>query len=377
MKWSWKLGEIAGIGIFVHWTFLILLGFIALAQVGQGGGAREVLAAVGFVTVVFGCIVLHELGHAMAARRYHIATRDITLLPIGGLARLERMPEDPHQELVVALAGPLVNVAIAAVLAVVLLLLGGLGTLAQVDWDSLVGGHFLANLLFVNIFLVLFNLLPAFPMDGGRVLRALLHRRMSYVRATQIAASVGQFMAIAFGMFGLLSGQFMLLFIALFVYIGAQEEAHMVQMKSVFKGVPVREAMMTRFRTLVSDDTLATVMDELLAGSQEDFPVVEEGRVIGLLARDDVVKALASTGPSARVGDVMRRDCGGVEETDMLEKTFSRMRETACPLLPVMRGDRLVGLVTLANVGEWMMLHSALENAGPRAETTNLFGGNR
>jgi Zn-dependent protease/CBS domain-containing protein len=377
MKWSWKLGEIAGIGIFVHWTFLILLAFIALAQLGQGGGAAEVLASLGFVTVVFACVVLHELGHALAARHYHIATRDITLLPIGGLARLERMPEEPHQELVVALAGPAVNVVIAAILSAALFFMNQLGSITQVDWDSLTGGHFLANLLTVNLFLVAFNLLPAFPMDGGRVLRALLHRRMSYVRATQIAASVGQVMAMLFGMIGLLSGQFMLLFIALFVYVGAQEEAHMVQMKSVFKGVPVREAMMTRFRTLAPIDTLATAMDELLAGSQEDFPVVEDGRVVGVLARNDVLKALAQTGPHARVADVMRRDCGSVEETAMLEQTFSRMQEHACPLLPVMRGDRLVGLVTLANVGEWMMLHSALQNAGPRGDVVNLYGTGR
>jgi Zn-dependent protease/CBS domain-containing protein len=379
MKWSWKLCRIAGIAIYVHWTFLILLAWIALAHLMGPGGidvvVRAAIEGVGFILALFGCVVLHELGHALAARRYGIPTRDITLLPIGGVARLERMPEDPWQEFVVAIAGPLVNVGIAAVLFGAVLVTRS----AQALWDvidhvddaELLGDSFLAKLMWVNVSLVVFNLVPAFPMDGGRVLRAILAARMPYVQATQIAASIGQVVAIGFGILGLFVNPF-LIFIALFVYVGAQEEAHLAQMRSIFRGVPVREAMMTRFRTLGEDDTLATVLGELVAGSQEDFPVLAGGQVAGLVMRADVLKGLAEQGTAAKVRDLMRRDCGSVEETAMLDETFQRMQQHGCPLLPVTRMGQLVGLVTLGNIGEWLMIHSALR-AAPRASVERLF----
>src|SRR5436305_5563210 len=200
MRWSLKLGQSKGINIYMHWTFLILVGWIFMAYLGEGDGIGPALKGVGFILAVFGCVVLHELGHALTAQRYHIRTRDITLLPIGGVARLERMPREPLQELWVALAGPAVNVLIVAVLFVFLLAWGGLGRTSTI-WQN--GGGFLSQLMFVNLFLVAFNLVPAFPMDGGRVLRALLATRLEYARATEIAARIGQGLAILFGFFGL------------------------------------------------------------------------------------------------------------------------------------------------------------------------------
>jgi Zn-dependent protease len=217
MKWSWKIGEFRGIGVYMHATFLILIGFIVLSHWSAGSSVGKTLEGVGFILALFACVVLHEFGHALMAARYGIKTRDITLLPIGGLARLERMPDKPLQELWVALAGPAVNVVIAAALFVLLQFTSAWAPLEQL---SVASGPFLQRLMVVNVILVVFNMLPAFPMDGGRVLRALLATRLEYTRATQIAASIGQSMALVFGFLGFFYNPF-LMFIALFVWIGA------------------------------------------------------------------------------------------------------------------------------------------------------------
>ena len=230
MKWSWKIGEFAGIGVYMHATFLLLIGWIALTSLLAGGTAASALQGVLFILLLFACVVAHEYGHALTARRYGIKTRDITLLPIGGVARLERMPDKPLQELWVALAGPAVNVVIAALLFAWLLLSGGL---APLDTLSITGGSLLERLMVVNISLVLFNLIPAFPMDGGRVVRALLALRLEYGRATQIAATLGQGMALLLGLIGLFTNP-LLIFTVLFVWIGAAQESGMAQVKSAW-----------------------------------------------------------------------------------------------------------------------------------------------
>ena len=359
MRWSWRIGQVAGIVVYMHATFLLLILFILIYEWTQGRSLLTALAGVGFILAVFFCVVLHEFGHALTARQYGIRTRDITLLPIGGLARLERMPDDPRQELVVAVAGPFVNVLIAAGLYAFLLLRG---VQPQVDAFQLVGGDFLTNLLSVNVGLVLFNLLPAFPMDGGRVLRALLATRLEYTRATQIAARIGQGMAFLFGLVGLFSNPF-LVFIALFVWMGAEQEASMVQMRTSLGGIPVQRVMLTDFCTLGADDTLASAVKHILAGSQQDFLVVEGDRVLGVLTRADLLPALAERGSAGYVRDAMQTEFVTADSHDMLEQVLAKVQVCKCRSLPVLHGGRLVGMFTMDNVGEFLMIQAALRQA--------------
>ena len=365
MRWSLKIAQVAGIGIFIHWTFLILLAWIAWMRMRVGDDLWGVLHSIGFVLTLFGCVVLHELGHALTAKRYGIPTRDITLLPIGGVARLERMPEEPWQEFWVAVAGPAVNVVIAGLLLIAVLATGELNQLEQMQEAEAAGeifrAPFLTTLMAANIILVLFNLLPAFPMDGGRVLRALLSMKMSRVRATGIAAAIGQGMAILFGIIGLFHNPF-LLFIAIFVFLGAQAEAQAVEMRAVFEGAAVHDAMTTRFRSLSPGDTLRHAVDELLAGHQQDFPVLEDGRVIGLLHRNKLIEAFSSGRHAEVVRDVMSADCPVVQDRDRLDQAVQLMQTKRCTTLPVLHDGRLVGLLTSENVGEWTMVQAALRD---------------
>jgi Zn-dependent protease len=363
MKWAWKIGEIAGIGIYVHATFLILVAFVAFAHLVGEASPAAAISGIVFLLALFLCIFLHELGHALAAKQFGIKTRDITLLPIGGLARLERMPEKPSQELWVALAGPLVNVVIAIFLFVLVSLTGGMTPLAELGVSE---GSLIERLMIVNVFLVAFNLLPAFPMDGGRVLRALLASRMDYTQATQIAAGVGQGMALLFGFIGMVSNPF-LMFIALFVWIGAAQEASMVQLKSSLAGIPVERAMLTEFHALPPADTLADAVELTLHGSQQDFPVVQTGQVVGILTQGDLVAALQKNGPTSLVAEAMKRDFLSVEPGEMLETAFARLQEGHASTVPVLRRGLLVGLLTMTNLGEFLLFQSAIRgNAAPR-----------
>lgn len=363
MGWSWRLGKVAGIDVRVHATFVLLIGFVALSYWLQAGSLEFALQGVVFLLALFACVLLHEFGHALAARRYGIPTRDITLLPIGGVARLERMPSDPRQELVVALAGPAVNVVIAAILFVWLALTEGFAPLAEI---GVTGGPLLERLLLTNLLLVGFNLVPAFPMDGGRVLRALLATRLDYVHATQIAASLGQGIAFLFGLWGLFTNP-LLVFTALFVWIGAQQEAAHVQARHALSGVPVRAAMLTNFLTLAPDDRLARAAEYVLAGSQRDFPVVSYGRVIGALSARQLFAGLAQQGPHALVGEIMHPHLPAVTDEETLENASEHLQGEEMRAVAVTRDGQLVGLLTLENVAEFMQIRNALRSAPGRA----------
>lgn len=363
MKWSINIGRYLGIDVYLHVTFLLLLAFITTME-GMNGGRTAALQGALFFLAIFLCVLLHEFGHALMARRYGIKTRDITLLPIGGLARLERMPDQPVQELWVALAGPAVNVVIALGLSIGLLVFGAWQPSAGIH---LTDGPFAERLLGFNVMLVLFNLLPAFPMDGGRVLRALLAMRMNYARATRIAATTGKAMAVLFAVAGLFYNPF-LIFIALFVWLGASQEVGMAEMKHSLAGVSARAVMMTDFRWLSSDDSLARAAEMLIAGWQQDFPVVDQGRVAGVLTRQDLIKGLAQSGPGGRVGAAMSRQMVTIREDELLDAAVFRHGIPGAALVSVVRDGQLVGLVTMENLAEFLMIQNAVGDRQPPLE---------
>jgi len=366
MRWSVKIARVAGTEIRLHITFLLFLGWIGVAYY-HAGGLEAALRGVVFITLLFSSVVLHELGHVAAARQFGIQTPDITLLPIGGVARLRRMPTKPLQEIAVALAGPAVNVLIA----VLLVLLGGARvTLGELLIPAAGAQTMWTRLATVNLWLVLFNLIPAFPMDGGRVLRALIALRAPYTRATRIAAGIGQVFAFLIGFLGLF-GNPMLIFIVLFLYLGASQEAAVASLKDVSEWLSVSDAMVTDFSVLSSESTVAEAINALLRKSQHEFPVVDGvGRVLGMLTRDDMIRALQTLGPDTRVADVMRHDVPVVAQNASLEDAFESMQESGSPALPVVDSRRrLVGILTLENVGELMMIRTvarASRNLGGR-----------
>jgi Zn-dependent protease len=358
MRWSIRIATVAGIEVRIHLTFLLLLAFIGISYYSVGGKAAA-LEGVGFILLLFACVLLHEFGHAIAAKAFGIETPDITLLPIGGVARMQRMPDQPWQELIVALAGPLVNVIIAGILFVVIGLRFDWGQAADLADPT---GSLLSKLAMVNVMLVLFNLIPAFPMDGGRVLRSLLAMAIGHARATQIAARIGQGLAFVFGFVGLFINP-LLIFIALFVYLGATSENAMAQMKEVSTGARVSDAMVTELTCLSESDTIDEAVEALLRTSHQEFPVIDRaGRILGILTRDRMIRALRETGPATPVVNVMQPCAQAVHPQDHFDAAFHLMQENACPALPVIDGSgRLVGLVTTENIGELMMVRSILK----------------
>lgn len=356
VRWSWKLAEIAGIAVYVHATFLVLVAWLAFVYWLELGNLTRVFSGVGLFLLLFVCVLLHEFGHALTAKTYGFTTREITLLPIGGIARLERLPDDPVQALWITLAGPAVNVVIAAALFATLRVTGQWEPLGRL---SLTEGPFLERLMLVNVTLAAFNMLPAFPMDGGRVLRALLAMYMDPVRATRIAARLGQGMAVLFAIVGWLANPFLLI-IAAFVWIGATQEAQMVAMRSALRRVAVDRAMITEFRTLTPDDRLATAVKLVLHGVQRDFPIMRDGRVVGMLTRRDLLRGLAAGGLESRVGDAMQRDVEIVDSDDLLDAVLGRLEARERSVALVVHGGRLAGVLTTEGVAEFLSFQAAL-----------------
>ena len=363
MTWSFPIGTVRGTVVRIHVTFLLFLVWIGIAHYLQGG---TYAAAVGlaFMILLFLSVLLHEFGHIFVARRYGVRTPDVTLLPIGGIARLERIPDVPKQEIAIALAGPAVNLVIAA------LLMGSLGGLlphGSVELENPAVG-LVARLALANLFLALFNLLPAFPMDGGRVLRALLATWLGHARATQMAAGIGQGLAFLLGLLGLF-GNPLLIFVALFVYVGAASEAIAAQMRQVASAMLISDAMITRFESLSPMSRLDDAVQCPIRTTQHEFPVVDGGgRLRGVLTRDAMIRALHGQGPDTPVLDLMQRDVPVIDYRQSLEQALRLLQERHLPAVGVADGaGRLIGLVTPENIGEMMMVQTAWPGRRPPA----------
>jgi stage IV sporulation protein FB len=357
MGWSVNIGSIAGTAIRIHFTFLIFLAWIFLASWAEGGAAAA-WHGLAFMLLLFACVLAHEFGHIFTARAFGVPTPDVTLLPIGGVARLARIPDEPLQEFLVAIAGPLVNVAIA----IVLIAIAGIKLdVQQLAAAQITKGSLILGLAQVNIFLAVFNMIPAFPMDGGRVLRALLATRLGHLRATEIAASIGQLVAFGLGFLGLF-GNPLLIFIAVFVYLAASSESQLVAIRAMSRDVPVSAAMMTELATLTPDEHIDAAIETLLRTSQSEFPVIDaEHRLVGLLDRDGMIRALKTLGPDARVQQAMMTDVPTVGNRSCLEDAFRTLQEKDAPAVGIVdAAGRLVGLITSETVGEMLMVQHAL-----------------
>ncbi len=353
MTWSFPIGRLLGSELRVHATFFLLLAWIGAAA-WMSSGLSAAIVNVGFILALFACVVAHEFGHALMARRYGIKTPDITLLPIGGMARLEKMPDEPGQEIAVALAGPAVNVVIWAVITLALGAQSGLGALQSLD-DPAEG--FLPRLAAVNLFLAVFNLIPAFPMDGGRVLRAVLATRLDRVRATRAAALAGQAIAFLFGFWGLTAGNPLLLLIAVFVFMAAAAESSDVALHASARGVPARDAMITNFETLLPDDTLEAAARSLVRTTQAEFPVVgSDGRLRGILTRSAIASGLQQGGAPQRVSAVMVSDVLQIRLEEPLEAALDGLAKPGAVAVAVTdRHGAFLGYITRENIAEWMI----------------------
>lgn len=361
---SLSLGRIAGIPIFVHWSFLLIIIYFTFTAWRSGENVYGIFTHLALMMSVFGCVLLHELGHALAARRYGIPTSDITLLPIGGLARLERIPEEPKRELFVAIAGPAVNVAIAAVLYGAVFLLGVFDADISQNPNTGMTDSFLLNLAIINLVLVVFNLIPAFPMDGGRVLRALLSMMLNRVKATKIAAVVGQVLAVGFAIWGFTGAQPFMVLIAVFVFFGARMEAKAVAATAYIQGFRVFNAMRTRFQALQVSDPVAKGVQELLAGGEKELIVMDGERFAGVVSRESLIEAVTANRADRPVAEIADKGVTCISPQEELREAQSILTETGQALLPVVDEGRVIGVVDSENITDFITIREAAGGQG-------------
>jgi Zn-dependent protease/CBS domain-containing protein len=356
MGTAFKLFTISGIAIRMHITFPLILIWAAI-QFGYMAGTGWVGAWFGVivVTLLFVIVTLHELGHSYAALFYDVPVKQIVLLPIGGVAQLKEIPENPIKEFVIAIAGPAVNFGLAIILGLIawafnIAILNPVEILEGLERITFT--QIFTYVFIYNIFLAVFNLLPAFPMDGGRVLRALLATRLDYSRATAISASVGRGMAWLMGLYGFLGGGFFLIIIAFFIYIGASQEEAQVRTRTLLRGLTVADAYSRQVRALPANSTLADAIQLTLTSLQASFPICDNGRLVGMLTYPKLVEALNGKNPATPVSEVMIRDVEAVSPDDDLFEVQVKLQGSQLDTLPVMGDGRFLGIITNRDINE-------------------------
>lgn len=357
MKGTFPLGEVVGIKIYLHWTFFLLVVYVFGSEVLRGGTLLSGSLLLLLMLAVFGTVVLHEFGHSLMAKRFGFVTRDIVLLPIGGIARMERLPEVPIQEILVAVAGPAVNALLAALSWFFFIRnstpfdLKSLGTLTSDTW--------MAHFFFANVVLVVFNLIPAFPMDGGRVFRGLLAIRLDRDKATRIAARTGQLIALGFIALGFYANPF-LVFIGLFIIFSAEMEVEYFTSKSMLFGSSVRDVIMSPLPTIDFQATLRDAMNSLLSGQEVRFIVVRDLQPVGTIDRKRILDGIEKATDEAPVVDWMQAGVQGVGEESDLGEVLRKMQSEGQPLMLVTESGTVKGYVDLENILEFMLFRKAL-----------------
>ena len=353
MKWSYQVTRLFGIPLRIHVTFLLLLLFFAMAG-ARAGEPYGPLYAVATIVLVFACVVVHELAHSLMARHYGVNVRAIVLLPIGGVSQMEAMPEDPKQEIKVSVVGPLTSLTLAALF--YLLALVTEQTLSGKSFATY-GPEMFSKLFWINLMLGLFNILPAFPMDGGRVLRGVLATKMEQVRATKVAVEIGQALAILMFFFGIFYlNSLWLAVIAVFIYLGAEGEEHATMIRAALRNVPVTRAMLTRIETVAPQDSLGSVVEKACHSLQTDFPVVEGDSVVGLLPKEIIFAAIHETSRETPVSQIMRKEFLSATRDETLDHVFQKMQGQGTSLVPIIEGNRLMGMINLEQIGKYHMM---------------------
>jgi Zn-dependent protease len=354
MKYAVNLGKPFGIRISVHWTFLLIILFVIIANVNQGYNLAQTGLSILFIIFLFICITLHELGHSLTARYYGGEVHSITLLPIGGVANIKKMPEDPKQELVVSAAGLIVNIIIAGII-YLLLSLGGKLNFEQLDFQTITTKNFFILLMFVNLFVVAFNLLPAFPMDGGRMLRSFLAIYMNKLKATYIAKELGQILAVLFVVWGVFTNPFLVI-IGIFVYIGARGEYQMMQYHTALSGYTVNEVIVEDYSILHPDDRISKAVEIMLHHRDQEFVVKDNDEIKGILTNRNIIDGLANFGQDAPVQMVMIRDFETVNPDTQLVKAFQTLQQNQYSILPVVEANKIKGIVDMAHINEFILV---------------------
>lgn len=359
MKNSLVIGKPFGITIAIHWTFLFLIAFVVAIDLSQGLNYQQILLSVLFVLALFVCVVLHELGHSITAQNLGGEVKSITLLPIGGMANIKKMPDKPKEEFLITIAGLAVNVVIALILWLVLNSFGTIN-LEEMDFKTINRKNFFVMLMAANLFVVVFNLVPAFPMDGGRILRSLLSFKMTKLKATRIAKTVGKVFAVLFVILGLFYNPFLVV-IGIFVYFGAQAEYRMIKYHDVLNKFKVKDILQEEYTTLHPDDTLEKAANQLIHGSDNGFIVVSEKGFEGTLTKEEIINGLANFSKQGKVKDALSETGFRVKPDSPLPGVYQEMIKNKYSIIPVFSDDKLTGVLELENIQDLILVQEAVE----------------